>query len=290
MTDASTATGHDMASSPNVAHVAVKIPPFWNANPAVWFSQVECQFHLAGITSQTTRYFHVAAVLPPEVASEVTDILCAPLSAAPYDRLKAALIERTTASERKRLQQLLSAEDLGDRRPSQLLRHMQSLLGTRAATFDEALLKELFLQRLPPTIQMLLATATNLPITELAVHADKIMEVAVPTVATVQTHDASALPSQRQTNRSSLEDLRAEVRQMSSLLASVLPRQDPARDFSLSTSRSRRRSGSPRPPQRSRSRSQENPTDFCWYHWSFGASARNCQPPCSWPGNRPGGR
>ncbi|XP_064463067.1 uncharacterized protein LOC135373972 [Ornithodoros turicata] len=175
---ATTATGISTPQvvQPSIPHVAVKIPPFWSANPAVWFSQVECQFHLAGITSQSTRYFHVAAALPPDVANEVTDILCAPLSTDPYDTLKTALIERTTASERKRLQQLLSAEDLGDRRPSQLLPHMQNLLGTRASTIDEPLLKEMFLQRLPPTVQMLLATATNLPIADLADDADKIME------------------------------------------------------------------------------------------------------------------
>ncbi|XP_064475435.1 uncharacterized protein LOC135389301 [Ornithodoros turicata] len=176
----------------SISHVAVKIPPFWSANPTVWFSQVECQFHVAGITSRSSRYFHVAAALPPEVANEVTDILCAPLSTDPYDTLKKALIERTTASERKRLQQLLSAEDLGDRRPSQLLRHMQNLLGTRGSTTDEPLLKEMFLQRLPPTVQMLLATATNLPIADLAAHADKIMEVAVPTIASVKSFDATS--------------------------------------------------------------------------------------------------
>ncbi|XP_064465457.1 uncharacterized protein LOC135377013, partial [Ornithodoros turicata] len=228
---------------PSISHVAVKIPPFWSSNPAVWFSQVECQFHLAGITSQSTKYFHVAAALPPEVANEVSDILCAPLSTDPYDTLRKALIERTTASERKRLQQLLSAEDLGDRRPSQLLRHMQNLLGTRASTIDEPLLKEMFLQRLPPTVQMLLATATNLPIVDLAAHADKIMEVAVPTIASVKAFDATspnAMPPIPCTNTAhvnpnqglpqnapdSLESLRAEVHQMSSLLAAVLPHQD----------------------------------------------------------------
>ncbi|XP_064475642.1 uncharacterized protein LOC135389536 [Ornithodoros turicata] len=150
------------ATQSHIGHVAVKIPPFWNANPAVWFSQVECQFRLANITSQATRYFHVAFAVPSDVDCDVADILCAPLSATPYEDLKAAISARTTLSERKRLQQLLSAEDLGNRTPSQLLRHMRTLLGSRATTMDEPLPKELFLQRLPPTVQMLLATSTNL--------------------------------------------------------------------------------------------------------------------------------
>ena len=42
----------------------------------------------------------------------------------PYDRLKAVFLKRTTTSDEVRLQQLLAGVELGDRTPSQLLRHM----------------------------------------------------------------------------------------------------------------------------------------------------------------------
>lgn len=96
-----------------VGHVAVRLPSFWPANPDVWFHQVECHFDLAGITSQLTRYRHVVSVLPPTIASELTDILSAPPQRNPYDALRAAVLDRTMVSERTRLQQLLSAEELG---------------------------------------------------------------------------------------------------------------------------------------------------------------------------------
>ncbi|XP_064468654.1 uncharacterized protein LOC135382311 [Ornithodoros turicata] len=172
----------DSPATSQVNHIAVRLPPFWPANPYIWFVQAECQFQLAGITTQATRYQHVVSSLPPEVASDVADILCALMGTTPYDTLKAAIIKRTTASERRRFQQLLSGEDLGDRRPSQFLRHLQGLLGDRAATFDESFLKELFLQRLPSAVQMILATASTLSLSELALHVDKIMEVAQPSV------------------------------------------------------------------------------------------------------------
>ncbi|KAF8794371.1 hypothetical protein HNY73_002359 [Argiope bruennichi] len=35
-------------ASGNIARVAVKAPPFWRANPELWFKQIESQFILAG--------------------------------------------------------------------------------------------------------------------------------------------------------------------------------------------------------------------------------------------------
>ena len=46
---------------------------------------------------------------------------------------------------------LLSGIDMGDRTPSQLLRHMTQLMGKR--TLNEPILKELWLQNLPPDMR-----------------------------------------------------------------------------------------------------------------------------------------
>ncbi|XP_064481053.1 uncharacterized protein LOC135394294 [Ornithodoros turicata] len=147
-----------------VQHYALRLPAFWPKNPSVWYLQVECQFTLAGITSQLTQFRHVVSVLPHDIASQIIDVLSAPQPSNPCDTVKKAILDPTTASESQRLQQLLTAEELGDRRPSQLLRDMQNLPGERASTFDPALLRELFLQRLPSSVQMILATAATLPL------------------------------------------------------------------------------------------------------------------------------
>ncbi|XP_064470083.1 uncharacterized protein LOC135384829 [Ornithodoros turicata] len=268
----------ESSSTSNVSRASVRLPPFWPANPTIWFVQVECQFQLAGITTQATKYQHVVSVLPPEVASDVTDILCAPSGPTPYDTLKAAIIQRTMASDRKRFQQLLSAEDLGDRRPSQFLRHMQSLLGDRAQTFDEALLKELFLQRLPSTVQMILATATNLSLTELVLHADKILEVAQPSLAVMQatlpmpahvsapcTSVTAPQPSFRPADPTSeIAALREDVHELRALIATTQSNRGPASPRRPSPRRQQFRRGSrSRQFRRSHSPERANPSPFC---------------------------
>ena len=75
-------------------------------------------------------------------------------------------------------------EELGDSKPTQLLRNMQQLLGEKAP-FDSLLLRELFLQWLPSNIQINLASADKMSIDKLAEMANRIMDVATPIVIAV---------------------------------------------------------------------------------------------------------
>ncbi|KAM7294556.1 uncharacterized protein ISCGN_024062 [Ixodes scapularis] len=118
------------------------------------------------------------------------------------DGLKDALIQCTTASE----QQLLTAEELGDRKPSQL-RRMQQLLGDRADNLDNSLIRELFLQSLPNYVRIILTSSDTTYLEALARMADKIMEVGSPALyATHQvlpTHQVPPLPNDMNSLRSS---------------------------------------------------------------------------------------
>jgi len=259
--------GEAAISAPTtVAAVGIKLPPFWPTDPEVWFAQVEAQFTTRGISAQKTMFDYVISSLSPEIAMEVRDLLLKPPTEEPYTILKAQLIKRTAASEQRKLQQLISGEELGDRKPTQLLRRMQILLGDQLSTSAEAtsFVRELFLQRLPPNVRMVLAsTDTTMDLNKLADMADKVMEVATPTVAAIHTPNTS----------SEVTELREQVTRLAELVAS------------LTTHHSRRRSMS-RPRHRSQSPGTTtpppSPDTLCWYHRKFGENAKKCQEPCTW--------
>ncbi len=260
-----------VASTPTVAAISIKLPPFWPTDPTVWFAQVEAQFSTRGVTSQKTRFDYVIASLSPEFAVEIRDLLIRPPADAPYDTLKAELVKWTAASEQRKLQQLISGEELGDRKPTQLLRKMQQLLGDHLGPSGDnnAFLKELFLQRLPANVRMVLASAADTTdLAKIADMADKVIEVAAPSVSAISHISTDA----------KVEKLQAEVTRLADLVAS-LTQHRPRRDRSQSRGR---RTHSPAPPD-------AQPQDsFCWYHSKFGQAAKKCQEPCSWGNDQAG--
>ncbi len=245
----------------------LKLPPFWPADPDLWFAQVEAQFACRHITSQRSKFDQVVSSLAPEYAAEVRDLLLKPPADHPYDNLKAQLIRRTAASEQRKLQQLFTTEDLGDRKPTQLLRRMQQLLGDRPGVTDGSFLKELFLQRLPPNVRMVLASTS---LDKLAEMADKIIEVAVPSVSAVSASTPAAPTSE-------IEQLRAEVTRLEKMVSKLAAR---PRSSSCPPARPSRRPPSPAP-----SVSPPDPTNLCWYHQMFGDRAQQCRSPCAWSSN-----
>ncbi|XP_075556627.1 uncharacterized protein LOC142588691 [Dermacentor variabilis] len=185
-TNATRAQGQNLSEErgePSCSAIAVRLPQYCDQHPSAGFLQAEVQFEVAGICSQAWKFHYAVAALSPAAIHEVADMLNSRLSTAAYDDLKTSLLQCTAASQRSRIQQLLSAEELGDRRPTELLRRMSQLLGNNARSINDTQLRELFLQRLPANVQVVLATACTMDLTGLAALADKVMEVATPTIA-----------------------------------------------------------------------------------------------------------
>ncbi len=256
--------------------INIKLPPFWPADPAVWFAQVEATFSTKRLVAQKTKFEFVVASLSPEVATEVRDLVLHPPDTNPYEVLKETLIKRTAASEQRRLQQLFSTEELGDRKPTQLLRRMHQLLGDNTA-LNDSFLKELFLQRLPTNVRMVLASSPpNTPLESIAELADRVVEVAAPTVASVTpTAHPAATPV------TAVDSQTPTALQFEQLLAKLAKLQATVTTLTRARSRtpgrhSRRPSPAPESP----------PADHtCWYHQKYGDEARKCTPPCNFHPN-----
>ena len=175
--------------SAKVAAIQLKLPPFWPKDPALWFAQIKAQFTTCGITVLRIKFNYVVSSLSSEYATEVWDLLFNPPAEQPYEILKRELMNCTSVSEQQRLQQLLTTEEHGDCKLSQVLWRIQQLLGVKAATMDTTFLRELFLQRLPANVHMvLIPSAGDLNLEQLAQLADWIMETSPTlTIATNQT-------------------------------------------------------------------------------------------------------
>lgn len=252
----------DQASQPNmeaarqpqgpaIHKVAVRAPPFWPEEPALWFAQLEGQFILGGITQDNTKFAHVLSQLDAKYAREVKDIITGPPGENKYLAIKDALIQRLSASQEQHTRQLLEHEELGDRKPSQFLRHLQTLAGT---TVPEQLLRILWLGRLPTQMQVILATRTQDRLQEVAEQADRIHEVSSRTIAEVSTANGSELS----------EQVAALTRQISEM----------DRRWRNMTRPHHRR-------PRSKSRDRKQYREMCFYHKKFGVKAKRCEKPCN---------
>lgn len=243
-----------------ICRVAVKLPPFWPDRVAVWFAQAEAQFLLAGINTDVTKYSYVLSQIDHKVAGEIEDIVTNPPAEGKYAILKDTLIKRFSTSEEQRVRRLLSDEELGDRKPSQFLRHLRSLAGNTLS--DDNILRQLWLRRLPQHVQGILAAQADLSLDRIADIADKIVE-AQPSHTNVFA--AASAPT--------LTSLIERIEKLSSQVAA------------LTTERSRSRNSSRRS---SRSATPDRTAKLCWYHQKYGIKAKKCITPCKWLAENPG--
>ena len=100
--ETSSASGRPAEAS-RVESYSIKIPPYWPADPQIWFAQVESQFAARGITAQRTMYDHIVGSLSTDVAMGIKDLLLKPPEEKPYNVHKQKLTELTAASEQHRL-------------------------------------------------------------------------------------------------------------------------------------------------------------------------------------------
>lgn len=240
-----------------VDKVSVKLPPFWVEKPEIWFCQAEAQFIIAGITTEATKFNYLLAQLEPRFVENIWDLVTS-AEANKYSLAKDRLLTLFKESEERQIKKLVSELELGDMKPSQLLRKMKGYGGTNVS---DKILKTLWLDKLPSNIRSILSISDE-NVEKMAQMADRMFEMRA--VDEVQTTPAKPVPT---TSTLSFQELLLRIEELE-------------REVSRSRSHSR---------HRSRNRSKSRPKfdkngKYCYYHFRFGNRCKpeKCVPPCQW--------
>lgn len=248
---------------------SVKLPPFWKNEPELWFIQADARFHTKRIRSDDTKYYTVVAALDSEVLHQISDVIRAPPDKDKYEDLKGKLIGRFTESQERRLHRLLTDLELGDKKPTQLLREMQSLAGGKVS---EDLLRSLWMKRMPTNVRCVLSASRDVALTPLADLADRILENS--TSSFVMATSTEKIGTTHSEAKSIEERVSALEKGLMELLAA-------RKESTGSDRRYRGRSRSSKDNTRSRSKSPTSTSDSCYYHRRYGSEAKHCTKPCS---------
>jgi len=155
------------------AVIGVVSLPFCSTNPEEWFAHIETQFQTRQppITADNMKYNYVVAALDYSTAVEVKPLLLRPPPTDKYNAIKKALMDAFTKSQDQKDAELLQLNGLGGRRPSSLLRHIQSLNAD-----PQMLLKAIFLAQLPVEVRRILTISSTTTLDDLAKEADRIVD------------------------------------------------------------------------------------------------------------------
>ena len=160
---------------PTVSAASVKLPEFWQSDPAAWFQHAEALFHLRGITADDSRYYLVVAALDQQSTRRVMQLLRDPPGYGKCVALKQLLLRRFSLSAAERADKLLSQPGIGDGSAVDLMDSMLSLLGSDDGGF---LFPHIFLRQLPAPVQAALANSPCLAAGDyrgLAEEADRVL-------------------------------------------------------------------------------------------------------------------
>lgn len=261
--------GFSITPTPESNSRHVKLPNFNTSDPELWFNVAEHQLTAAKIRSDDEKFGLIIGALDPKTQIEVRDIILRPPSNFKYDTIKKEIIKRLGVSQDEKMRRLLEREEMGDRKPSQFFRHLQTLAGTN---LNDDMLRTLWLDRLPPHVRAILATQKSTPLNETTELADAIMSYGKstqPRISEISNNDHNTQVNIKIAQLSL--SLQEEISTLKQEIASLRLQRSHSRDQTPNHTR-----------QRSKSRTNEHGTDgMCWYHWKYGTNAKKCQKPCT---------
>lgn len=252
--------------------LSLRVPPFWQDRPRLWFYTFE-----AAVTDLKKSSNQLAQMVITQLAKgnveQISDLLYDPPSSSLYEAIKERLISVYEESAGKQLQKLTTEMELGDQKPSQLLRRMRELA---RAKVPDSTLRLMWLNHLPPHVRSILIVSDTISNTtaldELAKIADKMME---------QQHEVSGVstrtpppPANNQPAGTDMESMMKAIENLSLEVAALRASQGSPHIRERTQQYHRQRTSS-------RPRTSAEPSPLCFYHRRFGSRAQRCTTPCS---------
>ena len=99
-------TADGTAAADNRHPSSIRLPPFSEAKPKVWFAQIEEQFVIYGVNTDRLCYAHMVGVLSTE-ANEIASVAVTGLTDSRYKKAKQALIAAYSRNQYMRYQTVL---------------------------------------------------------------------------------------------------------------------------------------------------------------------------------------
>ncbi|KAK0181594.1 hypothetical protein PV327_003866 [Microctonus hyperodae] len=257
------------------------MPRFWKKLPYLWFTHVEHMFNHYRFTDDSSKYDAVLSRLDFETMKQLHDVLENPPATHKYANLKIEMISRFGDSLECQPYKLLSKIQLGDKKPSRLLRLMTVLAGS---CISEDVVRTRWLALLPQLVQRYLEFVPQLSLQEVAELADELLEelrnsaVTSKDVVSCRVCSTSPPPSDIAVANivSELSEMKLCIAEMTTLIKGI----DKSLNNHLAYQPKQHRERS-RARSRRRSSSMQSSTS-CYYHQRFGAKARQCEQPCSY--------
>ncbi|VDO67267.1 unnamed protein product [Schistosoma curassoni] len=152
-----------------------QLMPFWPDNIEAWFCYAEADFYEYGVDDTRAQILAVVKALPREFNRYVTPSIFASDVPESYETLNRAILKRGDLTDRQRLDQLLNNTDMQYSSVTGMLQRMREVVGQK--TFDDGVLKQLFLFKLPQQVQAVPVSFQNNALDELAASADRIFKI-----------------------------------------------------------------------------------------------------------------
>ena len=274
----------------NAGNNAIKLPQLWEAEIGLWFGCVEAQFRSADFTSPHGKYDAIIRALNIEQLKRVEEVVVTRPIINPYDVLKNALCQAFEIPISRKLELFLNQDLILNEKPTDLLSKLKKLSG-RDLSKDSAfqpLLKRMFLNKLPTSVQQILTADLDSSVEILAKRADNIMALpenkSKPDITTVIDSPQTTI---NELLERKISNLSQNIDKISIAASYRAPTVDNQSSFS-SGYRSQNGKFNPNKPGTFHNRDHHQPfksnerNGLCYYHHTFGKKAFNCRAPCKW--------